>query len=80
MINNRIFNHLHTHLGKDRMAIERANLLSICKLVVKQLIDLSLSQCRTLDDDHDPIVQFLIVMEHILLHSPKSIHSLLNDL
>ena len=59
---------------KDRMGVERANLLSICKLVVKELIDLSLSSAgRSLEDDHDPLAQFLIVLEHILLHGAKGL-------
>ena len=59
-------------IGKDHLTVQRANLLSICKLVVKELIDLSLSCAgRSLEDDHDPLAQFLTVLEHILLHGAK---------
>ena len=43
----------------------------MCKLVVKELIDSSLSQGRMLDDDHVPLQQFFVVLEHILRHGIK---------
>ena len=51
--------------------VERANLLNMCKLIIKELIDSSLSQGRMLDDDHVPLQQFFIVLEHVLRHRIK---------
>ena len=58
------------------MTIERCNLLTVCKLVVKELIDSSLSHGRMLDDDHVPLQQFFVVLEHVLRHGlkRKSVH------
>lgn len=53
------------------MTVERANLLNVCKLVVKELIDSSLSQGRMLDDDHVPLQQFFVVLEHVMRHGIK---------
>ncbi|CAG2211134.1 RUN and FYVE domain-containing protein 2,Protein RUFY3,RUN and FYVE domain-containing protein 1 [Mytilus edulis] len=46
--------------GRDPKTIERANLLNICKLIIKELIDSSLSHGRMLDDDHIPLQQFFV--------------------
>lgn len=53
------------------MTIERANLLNVFKLVIKELIDSSLSHGRMLDDDHWPLQQFFVVLEHVLRHGIK---------
>lgn len=53
------------------MTIERANLLSVFKLVIKELIDSSLAHGRMLDDDHVPLQQFFVVLEHVLRHCIK---------
>ena len=53
------------------MVIERANLLNVSKLVIKELIDSSLSHGRMLDDDHVPLQQFFVVLEHVLRHGIK---------
>ena len=39
-------------------AIERANLLNLSKLCIKNLIESSLKLGRTLDDEHKPLEQF----------------------
>ena len=54
--------------GRDPRAIERANLLNVSKLIVKELIDSSMAHGRMLDDDHEPLQQFFIVLEHVLRH------------
>ena len=53
------------------MLIERCNLLNVCKLVVKELIDSSLAHGRMLDDNHVPLQQFFVVLEHVLRHRIK---------
>lgn len=53
------------------MTIERSNLLTVFKLVIKELIDSSLSHGRMLDDDHLPLQQFFVVLEHVLRHGIK---------
>ena len=45
--------------------------MNITKLVIKELIDSSLSEGRMLDDDHVPLQQFFVVLEHILRHGLK---------
>ncbi|KAK3586576.1 hypothetical protein CHS0354_001166 [Potamilus streckersoni] len=67
------------HRGKDPKAIERANLLNVSKLIIKELIDSSLSHGRMLDDDHAPLQQFFVVLEHVLRHGLKPKKGLLRD-
>lgn len=57
--------------GRDPLAIERCNLLNVCKLVIKELIDSSLRHGRMLDDDNVPLQQFFVVLEHVLRHNIK---------
>ncbi|KAJ8337633.1 hypothetical protein SKAU_G00365990, partial [Synaphobranchus kaupii] len=57
--------------GKDPMAVERSNLLSMMKLSVKVLIQSSLSLGRSLDSDYPPLQQFFVVLEHCLKHGLK---------
>ncbi|XP_023933145.1 RUN and FYVE domain-containing protein 2 isoform X3 [Lingula anatina] len=64
---------------RDPMAIERSNLLHVAKLVIKELIDSSLSQGRMLDDDFVPLQQFFVVLEHVLRHGLKPKKSILRD-
>ncbi|GFO38831.1 run and fyve domain-containing protein 2-like protein [Plakobranchus ocellatus] len=54
--------------GRDPMTIERANLLNVSKLLIKELIDSSLAHGRMLDDDYIPLQQFFVVLEHVLRH------------
>ncbi|CAC5356455.1 RUN and FYVE domain-containing protein 1,Protein RUFY3,RUN and FYVE domain-containing protein 2 [Mytilus coruscus] len=65
--------------GRDPKTIERANLLNICKLIIKELIDSSLSHGRMLDDDHIPLQQFFVVLEHVLRHGLKPKKGILRD-
>ncbi len=58
-------------LGADPLGIERSNLLTVFKLVVKELIDSSLSHGRMLDDNNVPLQQFFVILEHILRHGIK---------
>jgi len=46
-------------------------MLSVLKLVVKQLIDSSLSQGCMLDDVHGPLLQFFTIMESMMCHGIK---------
>ncbi|XP_021347515.1 RUN and FYVE domain-containing protein 2-like isoform X3 [Mizuhopecten yessoensis] len=65
--------------GRDPKTIERANLLNICKLVIKELLDSSISQGRMLDDEHVPLQQFFVVLEHVLRHGIKPRKGILRD-
>lgn len=51
--------------------IERANLLNLSKLSIKNLIESSLQLSRTLGEDHGPLQQFFVIMEHVLRHGLK---------
>lgn len=62
---------------RDPVAIERSNLLSLTKLVVKELIESSLKFGRMLDSDHAPLQHFFILLEHVLRHGLKREQSLL---
>ena len=53
------------------MAVERSNLLDVFKLVVKELLDTSLSFGRMLDDTHAPLQQFFVIIDHIFRHAIK---------
>ncbi|CAI9725687.1 and FYVE domain-containing 2-like isoform X2 [Octopus vulgaris] len=65
--------------GRDPRTIERANLLNVSKLIIKELIDSSLSHGRMLDDDHVPLQQFFVVLEHVLRHGLKPKKGILRD-
>ena len=67
-INCRFFRDL---TGKDSKTIERANLMNVSKLLIKELIDSSLAHGRMLDDDYVPLQQFFVVLEHVLRHGLK---------
>lgn len=56
---------------RDVMSVERSNMLSVLKLVVKQLIDSSLSQGCMLDDVQGPLLQFFIIIESMMCHGVK---------
>ena len=58
-------------VGQDPMAVERSNLLDVFKLVIKELLDTSLSFGRMLDDTHAPLQQFFVIMDHIFRHGIK---------
>ncbi|XP_055323880.1 RUN and FYVE domain-containing protein 2 isoform X3 [Sitodiplosis mosellana] len=60
-----------TKLTRDPAAIERSNLVNICKLVVKELLEQSIRYGRMLDSDHLPLQHFFIVLEHVLRHGLK---------
>jgi len=53
------------------MAVERSNLLDVFKLVIKELLDTSLSFGRMLDDTHAPLQQFFVIMDHVFRHGIK---------
>ncbi|XP_058062633.1 RUN and FYVE domain-containing protein 2 isoform X3 [Anopheles bellator] len=59
------------HPARDPASIERSNLVKICKLVVKELLEQSLRFGRMLDSDHLPLQHFFIVLEHVLRHGLK---------
>lgn len=66
-----VFFFLYTYAARDPAAIERSNLVNICKLVVKELLEQSLRFGRMLDSDHVPLQHFFIVLEHVLRHGLK---------
>lgn len=45
--------------------------MNVSKLIIKEVIDSSLSHGRMLDDNHVPLQQFFIVLEHVLRHGLK---------
>ena len=53
-------------------SVERRNILGIFNLVVKGLIEMSMRQGKTLNDDHPQLLQFLVAIEHALKHRLKS--------
>uniref|UniRef100_A0A1Q3FUV0 Putative run domain-containing protein n=1 Tax=Culex tarsalis TaxID=7177 RepID=A0A1Q3FUV0_CULTA len=56
------------YYSRDPASIERSNLVNICKLVVKELLEQSIRFGRMLDSDHLPLQHFFIVLEHVLRH------------
>ncbi|XP_050394285.2 RUN and FYVE domain-containing protein 2 isoform X1 [Patella vulgata] len=64
---------------RDPKTIERCNLLNVCKLIIKELIDSSLAHGRMLDDDHVPLQQFFVVLEHVLRNGLKPKKGILRD-
>ncbi|XP_068156275.1 LOW QUALITY PROTEIN: RUN and FYVE domain-containing protein 2 [Drosophila tropicalis] len=63
--------------ARDTAEIERSNLVNICKLVVKELLEQSLRYGRMLDSDHLPLQHFFIVIEHVLGHGLRTKKGLL---
>ncbi|XP_001655214.2 protein RUFY3, partial [Aedes aegypti] len=59
---------LVNYYSRDPASIERSNLVNICKLVVKELLEQSIRFGRMLDSDHLPLQHFFIVLEHVLRH------------
>ena len=55
-------------LDRDPAQVERQNLVNLCKLIVKELIDSSVQYGRQLDSDFLPLQHFFIVLEHALRH------------
>lgn len=45
--------------------------MNVAKLCIKTLIESALEEARTLGDDHVPLQQFFVVMEHVLNHGLK---------
>lgn len=65
--------------GRDPLTIERCNLLDVFKLIIKELLDSSLSHGRMLDDTHTPLQQFFLIIEHIFRHGIKPKKGILRD-
>ncbi|XP_011291598.2 RUN and FYVE domain-containing protein 2 isoform X3 [Musca domestica] len=63
--------------ARDPAEIERSNLVNICKLVVKELLEQSVRYGRMLDSDHLPLQHFFIVIEHVLGHGLRTKKGLL---
>lgn len=55
-------------IERDPAQVERQNLINLCKLIVKELIDCSVQYGRQLDSDFVPLQHFFIVLEHALRH------------
>lgn len=51
---------------RDPAQVERTNLVNLCKLIVKELIDSSVKYGRMLDSDFMPLQHFFIVLEVIV--------------
>ena len=49
-------------------SVERANLLNLSKLCIKNLIESSLNLGRSLGEDRLPLQQFFVIIEHVLRH------------
>ncbi|KAH9494897.1 RUN and FYVE domain-containing protein 2 [Bulinus truncatus] len=64
---------------RDPKTIERANLLNVSKLLIKEIIDSSLAHGRMLDDDYIPLQQFFVVLEHIVRHGLRPKKGLLSS-
>ena len=57
--------------GRDATSVERSNLVVVFKLIIKELLDTSLSHGRMLDDTHAPLQEFFIIIEHVFRHGIK---------
>nr|CAG4640766.1 EOG090X043H [Eulimnadia texana] len=60
--------YLNEPYGRDPAQVERTNLVNLCKLIVKELIDSSVQYGRMLDSDFPPLQHFFIVVEHVFRH------------
>lgn len=57
---------------RDPVVIEKGNLVSLLKLVIKEVIETSMMFAQQLDSDFVPVQHFLIVIEHVLRHGLKN--------
>nr|CAG4644696.1 EOG090X043H [Leptodora kindtii] len=60
--------HGERFIKRDPVQVERTNLVNLCKLIVKELIDSSVQYGRMLDSDFVPLQHFFIVLEHAFRH------------
>lgn len=67
----RISSLINVNAAKDPVQLERNNLLNVLKLIIKEILDSSLSHGRMLDDNNTALQQFFLVLEHILRHGLK---------
>ena len=56
---------------RDPVTIEKSNLVNIMKLVIREVLESSLSFGRQLDSDFIPLQHFFVVLEHVLRHGFK---------
>lgn len=63
--------------GPDYLA-QRKNLTLVAKIATRALIDPCLEKSLVIDEHYPPLVQFLFVLEHVLLHGLKSKVSVFN--
>lgn len=56
---------------RDPAEIERSNLVSLMKLVVKDLIESSMKYGRVVDSHNLPLNHFFILLEHVMRHGLK---------
>lgn len=52
----------------DQIVTERRNLLNVCKLVIKQLIETSMTRGQPMDDSNVTLQQLFLAVEHCLRH------------
>ncbi|ESO02721.1 hypothetical protein HELRODRAFT_65557 [Helobdella robusta] len=60
-------------------SLQRTNLLNVLKLIIKEILDSSLSHGRMLDDNNTALQQFFLVLEHILRHGLKPKKGLMRE-
>ena len=56
---------------RDPVSIEKSNLVNIMKLVIREVLESSISFGRQLDSDFIPLQHFFVVLEHVLRHGFK---------
>ena len=56
---------------RDATTVERCNILSVIRPVIKELIDSSLKHGRMIEEQHLPLQHFFTVLEHFFLHGVK---------
>ena len=64
--------------GLPDYALQRKNLALVAKIATRALIDPCLEKSIVLEETYPPLVQFLFVLEYVLLHGLKSKVSMFN--
>jgi hypothetical protein len=53
--------------------LQRKNLIHLLQLCVQRLVETGVQLCHQLDDSHEALSQFCVVMDHVMRHGLKGV-------
>jgi hypothetical protein len=57
-----------TSTQSQSFQLQRKNLLHILQICVRRLVETGVNECHQLDDSHETLSQFCVVMDHVMRH------------